>query len=270
MSLINDALKRAREQQKERPNPPPSGLPLQPVEQRRGSGGAGGLVYPALLLITLALAGWFFWQWARSARTQSPGVVTAAQDHPTRGTPANAAPAPSSPQTASSPAPAPSHPVVQVSTTLVSRTPAPRVEAAPAPVLAAAPAQPAPSVPVTPVPQPPAVVPAPVAMPPAAAPVVEAAKPAAAPALASQPPAVAPVVPSVSEPPPPAPVAAPAAPFPDLKLQAIFYRLNKPSVMINGKVVYTGELIEGAKVTRIERDHAEVLWKGETRPLHLR
>jgi hypothetical protein len=43
--------------------------------------------------------------------------------------------------------------------------------------------------------------------------------------------------------------------MPALKLQAIFYRLNKPSAVINGTTVHVGDTLKdtSAKVAAIER-----------------
>jgi hypothetical protein len=260
MSLINDALKRAREQQKERPNPPPTGLPLQPVDDRGRTNAGGRFIYPLLLVVTLGLAAWFFWQWARTSRPVEKGPIAAVSVSPEARAPGSGSPTSAAPQPAVPSAPA--HPVVQVSTTLVARVPALPPQQAPASV-----PQP---VPASVLPQPATLSSAsgpPPAAPPGPAPSTGV---ALAPAPVIQPAVVSAPAPVAPEPAAPVAAPAPAASFPDIKLQAIFYRLNKPSVMINGKVVYTGEMVEGAKVTRIERDHAEVMWKGETRSLHLR
>jgi hypothetical protein len=44
--------------------------------------------------------------------------------------------------------------------------------------------------------------------------------------------------------------------WPELELQAIFYRLNKPSVMINGQNLNIGEYIQGVRVHAIDRESA--------------
>ena len=67
------------------------------------------------------------------------------------------------------------------------------------------------------------------------------------------------------------PAVAPVAPgaFPELKLQAIFYRLRNPTVLINGKTLGKGEEIEGARVSDIERLSVAVEWNGEKKTLKL-
>ena len=79
-------------------------------------------------------------------------------------------------------------------------------------------------------------------------------------------------VPIVEEKPGPKPVVEePAKPsFPKLKLQGIFYRLNDPTVMINGETLWTNDEIDGAKVTKIERSEVTVEFNGEKQVLRLR
>jgi len=152
------------------------------------------------------------------------------------------------------PAEPPARPAVQVNTALVTRVTSP--VAAPAP---ASPPTPTPAV------APPAET---------AAAVAEAARLAVAPAPAPATPGPA----AISAPAAPASPAQPAekkpvlvsGTFPDLHLQAIFYRLKKPSVMINGRTYYTGEMIGDAQLTKIERDHVVVTRQGEARHLNLR
>ena len=62
--------------------------------------------------------------------------------------------------------------------------------------------------------------------------------------------------------------AAPSAPaFPDLKVNAIYYRLRGPTVVINGKTLKVGDEINGAKVTQIQRSMAEVEFEGRKKAL---
>ena len=68
------------------------------------------------------------------------------------------------------------------------------------------------------------------------------------------------------------PVAAaePAKPsFPAVRLQGIFYRLNRPSAMINSKTVSVGEKVANTKVLAINRDSVTLEWNGETKVLTL-
>ncbi len=64
---------------------------------------------------------------------------------------------------------------------------------------------------------------------------------------------------------PPAEPARPA--FPALKLQGIYYRLSKPSVMINNKTLFVGETIGDTKVVTISPSSVTVEWNGQTRVL---
>jgi hypothetical protein len=72
---------------------------------------------------------------------------------------------------------------------------------------------------------------------------------------------------------PPEPATALAEPedtLTDLKLQGIFYRLAKPSALIDGQVLYVGDEIEGARVTAIERQSVRLVQAGQTIVLKLR
>jgi len=57
--------------------------------------------------------------------------------------------------------------------------------------------------------------------------------------------------------------------FPSLRLQGLFYRPTRASVVINSKTLYVGDRIENAKVVAIERDSVVVEWGGEKRVLTL-
>jgi hypothetical protein len=58
--------------------------------------------------------------------------------------------------------------------------------------------------------------------------------------------------------------------FPEFKLQAIFYRMSKASVLINGHTVFVGEEIEGAKLVGVDRYSARLAMNGQTNVLRLR
>lgn len=58
-------------------------------------------------------------------------------------------------------------------------------------------------------------------------------------------------------------------PFPELKLQGIYYRLTDPSVMINGKALEIGDLIEDAKVIKIDRKEVTLELDGQQKVLRL-
>ncbi|MBI2929162.1 MAG: hypothetical protein HYY24_26150 [Verrucomicrobia bacterium] len=132
MSLINDALKRAKQAHAHRPAPTASGPPLQPVEGSSTSSRPTVGLWLAVALAVVFLAGWLFREWraqadrvAARAETQKaiPAPRVAAQTPP-----AEPKPAPP-PSVAPTPAVAPSAPPQpNVS------APAPTVEVTPAPV----------------------------------------------------------------------------------------------------------------------------------------
>src|ERR1051326_6608161 len=72
MSLINDALKRASQAKPTPPTPTAAEPPLRPVEHRRGSA-LSLWIWPALLVLVLGLAGWFFMKAWQAARTPTAG-----------------------------------------------------------------------------------------------------------------------------------------------------------------------------------------------------
>jgi hypothetical protein len=79
MSLINDALKRARESQAQAPPPPPRNLEFKPVEPGQMVNHGPSLTLIAIACIALILAGLLAWQWLhKSASAPSPVVAKAA------------------------------------------------------------------------------------------------------------------------------------------------------------------------------------------------
>lgn len=92
------------------------------------------------------------------------------------------------------------------------------------------------------------------------------ARPPTAAVVVSKPPVAPAAIPEKVVAPAPAPVAAT---FPTLKLQGIFFRLRNPSVVINGKTVFVGEEVEGAKVTQIDRYSASLQFHGEKHVLKM-
>jgi len=71
----------------------------------------------------------------------------------------------------------------------------------------------------------------------------------------------------------PAPVGtqSPAsfAPFPKLKLQGIYFRRTNPSVLINGRTLFVGDRIEGARVVTVDRQTVTLEFSGQTNLLTL-
>jgi hypothetical protein len=66
----------------------------------------------------------------------------------------------------------------------------------------------------------------------------------------------------------PAPQTRNAA-FPALTLQGIYFRLSKPSALINNRTLYLGDVIEGARVIGIERFAVKLEMEGKTKELSL-
>jgi hypothetical protein len=60
------------------------------------------------------------------------------------------------------------------------------------------------------------------------------------------------------------------AAMPELHLQAIHYRLGKPSVVINNKTLFVGSEINGAKIASIGRQSVQLVIRGQTLVLEKR
>jgi hypothetical protein len=92
MSLINDALRRAKEAQEQAPLPPLPHLPFRPIEpaQQRARRGLG-LLLPAALAAVALLALLVVWQWTRLRGAATPTEVNARTARvPQAATPASA------------------------------------------------------------------------------------------------------------------------------------------------------------------------------------
>lgn len=65
---------------------------------------------------------------------------------------------------------------------------------------------------------------------------------------------------------PEAPVVTPATPPqpPELKLQGILYRPDKPEAIINGRTMYVGSHLGEVEITRITQDEVTVVWRKQT------
>ncbi|HEY1173082.1 MAG TPA: hypothetical protein VGH19_17065 [Verrucomicrobiae bacterium] len=253
MSLINDALKRANEAQKNQPVAGPLGAPLQPADapMRRGSGGGGSnwspVLVPAIVVVLLALGFWFIRSGLQNKPSTQPVVAVTAPVPPPFpvAPPAPVAPVPAPAHVAKAPeksAPYVSKSGIKVSTEVVTRELPPEPAFEPTPVKIEVPT-------------------------PAPAPVVAAAVEPKMEAKAE------PVVAVTTTPQPPVTKTEPVAPvkpaFPELKLQGIFYRPNNPSALVSGKNVRIGELVQGAKVVAIERNKVVLEFKGERREMTL-
>jgi hypothetical protein len=107
MSLINDALKKASQLTAPTPPPAKSGPTLRPLEAKRKPSLWPVIVFPALLLAILGLAGWFF---LKHVRVESPVNASARESASVPEEQASIQPEPASPARAVAPA--------QVNTTL--------------------------------------------------------------------------------------------------------------------------------------------------------
>ena len=57
--------------------------------------------------------------------------------------------------------------------------------------------------------------------------------------------------------------------FPEVKLQGIFYRVTRPSVLINSRTLFINDKVEGVKVVAIDRQSVTLEFEGERRVLSL-
>lgn len=238
MSLINDALKRARKAPRRAPETSSGEAPLQPAEGAASAASRSRLALPLLGGVALVLAGWFFWQWWTGPVQPPP---TAATQPPTNRLAAAA-------RAASN--------VVQA---ISNRAAPPTIDATNAPVVAAQETSPA-------------KITNAVAQTESATSTIEL---AAAPEV--RPKATNPAAASDTA----STAAAAAAPistttplrsvnFPPMQLQAIYYRLSKPSALINNRTLYLGDEIEGARVVAIERHTVRLEMGGRTKDLTLK
>jgi len=287
MSLINDAIKRASTTKPGDSSNTASVASFQPVETAPVSAGfnfaTGGLL--AVGFCALLLGGGL-WLKSRSATPASAPAIS--NPAPAASIPAAAPPAPAKPA-------APLASVLQESAATLQNVQRLNAEGAAEADKLSTPAPAAPSVAVAPAlavvsapaatgtvpPPPPAITAVQAAAPTAEAPVISAS--AAKPVSEPEPvPAVAeaaePVVePAALEPAPLAPSefaraaakAAQSANPENPRLQAIYYRLKGPTVVINGKTLAAGQAVGGVKVTAIQRNSVEVEVAGARRMLTL-
>ena len=109
MSLINDALKRAKQGQQQNPFGGQPIRPLQPADYAARTNYPLRFALAVLLVVALALSGWFFWKWWRSS----------GESHQTAGGESTAASAEKSKTSAK---PVPRKQLIKVSTNIVVRT----------------------------------------------------------------------------------------------------------------------------------------------------
>jgi len=201
MSLINDALKRAREANKQRGGEGSPGVPLQPVDYASRPNRFVRFVAALVLVSAVGLAVFYFSKWWQ-AREQLQRVAATT----------NAPPVQAPIEPAATPESAATKYRVRVSTNIVVRT-------------------------------------------------NFIAHTAAAESTAAR--VQTNLTDNAGE------TAAPANEFPDLKLQSIIFRLNKPAAVINGEMLNVGDSIKGARVTSIGRNEVTVEWNGKTNVLQL-
>ncbi len=96
MSLINDALKRASQSDKNRSAQAGLPRPMQPVAARPGNGNTWLVAAIVVAVLGFALAGWFLWKWrgATTLPTVAANPVQPAQMIPATPPPPSPAPAP--------------------------------------------------------------------------------------------------------------------------------------------------------------------------------
>ena len=111
MSLINDALKRAKQAQQQNPFGGQPAVPLQPVDYARRPNYVLRSFLALLTVVTLACSGWFFWKWWNSKGERRSVVV-----------PVNDSKAESAAQSNARPQSSPRKSAIQVSTNIVVRT----------------------------------------------------------------------------------------------------------------------------------------------------
>jgi hypothetical protein len=111
MSLINDALKRARQAQQQNPFGGPPNVPLQPVDYAVRRNYFLRAVVALLAIAALSCSGWFFSRWWRS-QSQRPAAAVAA----------NSAKARSPAEAQARPQASPRKSIIHVSTNIVVRT----------------------------------------------------------------------------------------------------------------------------------------------------
>ena len=250
MSLINDALKRAKEAQRQAPPPPSPQMQFRPVELAPHSRHSLGLIGPAALATVALLALLFVWHLADERKAIGPREAQALPPPAAQPiiAPQPAAPMPEVVAAAAQPSPPPPQPFPQTaSATGVTNPLAVTAAITPAVTATTAPAVTATTTPA----------------------VTARATPAAA---ATATPASAPeakeqeneVTKSVAIRPPPVPK------WPPLKLQAIAFNPKQPCVLINGTMLFVGKKLGDLQVVAIGRESATLVGVGRTNTLTMR
>jgi cytoskeletal protein RodZ len=272
MSLINDALKRAKQTHQARQALTPESSPkmtLQAVEASDRRVRSWNITLLAAAFVAVVAAIWFFF-YALWPQPAGRPPASATPTHAQAPTPSEAISSSSLTDRETSATPLKQASSVKVSTSLVTRGGAPMTTShAPTAGRDAPPAARTPETPVLPVPaaskEPPFVRPAQESTSPPRP--LSGNAPALAPALTQSTTDTIPVTPP-STPAPPAPTSTPIG-WDDLRLQGIFYRLNKPSAVLNGLTVFVGDQIGEARVRKIERMSVTVELQGQIKVLQL-
>lgn len=239
MSLINDALKRAKQAQQQNPFGGSPILPLQPVDDSRQPNLFLRSMVAILAAVTLACSGWFFWKWWTSREGRPSSVATGIEGKTGSAAQSRARPLSSSRKSA-----------IQVSTNIVVRTNVAETLTNAFALLTNA---------VATVSNATATV-TNAALTPSTETEIRSGQTNAS-ISTSRTNAATPL--AVAEP------APPPSPFADLKLRSIIYRDDKPAAVINGDMLYVGDEILGARLVRIQRHTVTVERHGETNELRL-
>lgn len=240
MSLINDALRRAKEAQEDAPPPIDHGPQLRPVESENFVWHGVGLALPIALALVALLILFLVWQYApRAARQDLP--VTTTPEVRARTLPAqNTIPAtPAAPESTQPNVVQNAPTKAQVSSAVAAdsavseqtavQSPAPKVQS------------------------------------PDATPASGSSQPKEAASTATQAGASSAAVPTNSL---ATTNSAPATP-PVPKLQGIVFNPRRPSAVINGRTLFVGERIAGFRVVAIGQDSATLVGGGRTNVLTL-
>ena len=232
MSLINDALKRARLGQKKSDDSPPETPPETPLEPAEsGSTPKRSPVILIVICILLLSCGlWFVWKWWNSpAQPALPELAQTTLTNVAPTTVTNAAPASSEAQV----------PLVEQAETATNE-----VEVGVADAISTSTET-------------------------NAAMALEESEPVSAPVETNVQEIVAATPPEPTE---PTVVLQPSRPvtFPPLKLQGIFFRMENPSVLINNLTLFIGDQVAGVSVVQIQRTKVTLELNGARKELFLK
>jgi len=229
MSLINDALRRASQQKPAAAPPSHGGAQLQPVDYKGSPSPWRFLLLIPVLVGLCGLSAWFFWSASKTTPQGAASKDTLVTQDPAAATPATE----TSDRLIANVPGQKRQTAIQVNTNLVIRT---NII-----VQASSPALVAPS-----------------------ARTVESTPPVPAGAVTEM---------VIAEKTKPVPVDTrtlenPAS-FPKLKLQGIYFRRTNPSVLINGRTLFVGDRVDGARVVTVDRQTVTVEFSGQTNLLTL-